>query len=57
MGVEILDMAGEAEMMSDEGEGSGGFSPGMGGGGALTAEGVVKTEADWTRAAGDGRCY
>jgi len=29
MGVEILDMAGEADMMSDEGEGSGGFSPGI----------------------------
>lgn len=29
MGLEILDMAGEADMMSDDGEGSGGFSPGI----------------------------
>lgn len=29
MGLEILDMAGETEMMSDDGEGSGGLSPGM----------------------------
>ena len=28
MGLEIFDMAGEAEM-SDDGEGSGGFSPGI----------------------------
>jgi hypothetical protein len=29
MGLEIFDMAGETEMMSDDGEGSGGFSPGI----------------------------
>jgi len=30
MGLEIFDMAGEtADMMSDDGEGSGGFSPGI----------------------------
>ena len=29
MGLEILDMAGEGEAMSDDGEGSGGFSPGV----------------------------
>lgn len=30
MGLEILDMAGEADGASDDGEGSGGFSPGTG---------------------------
>ena len=29
MGLEILDMAGEADMISDDGEGSGGLSPGI----------------------------
>lgn len=29
MGLEILDMAGEVDMISDDGEGSGGFSPGI----------------------------
>jgi len=29
MALEILDMAGEAEVLSDDGEGLGGFSPGM----------------------------
>jgi hypothetical protein len=29
MGLEILDMAGEPDMISDDGEGSVGFSPGM----------------------------
>ena len=30
MGLEILDMAGEAEVGSEDGEGSGGMSPGTG---------------------------
>lgn len=30
MGLEILDMAGEADIISDDGEGSSGLSPGMG---------------------------